>query len=123
MGNVQVEENLASTETQYNGQLQVNVSKTLHRKLAAAAEREGIDLNQYLVTILSEQNARRDALSEVGHAMGDVQEQLDEINRQLRPEDAPPSFIEQSDRDQRARRRRVAYNSRYVQDWESGLND
>lgn len=115
MSNLQATEGKPSTDIEYSGEVQLTMPKSLHFKLAEAAAREGVDLNQYLVTILSEQNA----LS----TMGDVQEKLDKINQQLSPEGTSARFRELSARDQRTRQRRVAYNSRYIEDWESGLND
>ena len=100
---------------EYSGEALLKMPKSLHRKLAEAAEREGVDLNQYLVTLLSEQNALR--------GMGSVQNQLSEINQQLQPEGAAERFRLMRERDQNARSRRLAYNNRYVEDWESGLND
>ncbi|NJM98201.1 MAG: toxin-antitoxin system HicB family antitoxin [Phormidesmis sp. RL_2_1] len=123
MSNVQTTEDTQPIKTEYSGELLLTMPKTLHSKLAEAAVREGIDLNQYLVALLSEQNARQTALSEMGNAMGDMHNKLDEINRQLKPEDASDDFRERSARDQRARQRRLVYDNRYVHDWESGLND
>jgi len=104
-----------ATETEYSGEALLKMPKSLHRKLAEAAKSEGVDLNQYLVSLLSEKSA----LS----GMGDVRHQLSEINQQLSPEGTSARFRELSERDQRARQLRTAYNNRYVADWESGLND
>src|SRR6266542_2783472 len=41
------------TEHQYSGKFNVRVPKDLHRKLDNMAEREGVSLNQYLVSTLS----------------------------------------------------------------------
>lgn len=102
-------------ETEYSGEMLLKMPKSLHRKLAEAAKSEGVELNQYLVSLLSEKNAL--------NAMGDVRNQLSEINQQLSPEGTSARFRELSERDQRARQLRTAYNNRYVADWESGLND
>lgn len=45
----------------YSGKLVLRMPKQLHADLAAAAEREGVSLNQYLVYLLAERNARRQA--------------------------------------------------------------
>jgi predicted RNase H-like HicB family nuclease len=37
----------------YSGKLLVRMPKSLHRRLAETAEREGVSLNQYLVSLLS----------------------------------------------------------------------
>lgn len=44
---------------QYSGQFKLRLPKSLHKKLAERAKREGISLNQYCVYLLSEQNAMR----------------------------------------------------------------
>jgi predicted RNase H-like HicB family nuclease len=41
----------------YSGKFPLRLPKSLHRKLAESAEREGVSLNQYLVTLLAERNA------------------------------------------------------------------
>jgi predicted HicB family RNase H-like nuclease len=52
----------AKTPTEeYSGKLVLRMPKQLHADLAAAAEREGMSLNSYLVYLLAERNARRQA--------------------------------------------------------------
>ncbi len=109
MSNTQTAESKPSTEGEYNGEIQIKVSKTLHQKLANAAEREGVDLSQYLATLLSEQNA----FSSMGQAVSDVQQKLNELNRQLRLTESSANN----------RRERVTYDNRYIEDPDSGLND
>lgn len=41
----------------YSGQFKLRLPKSLHKKLAESAKREGISLNQYCVYLLSEQHA------------------------------------------------------------------
>ena len=87
---------------QYSGEATLKMPKSLHRKLAEAAEAEGVDLNQYLVSLLTEHSV-----------IGSVQSKLDDLNRQL------------------ARRESMAYSreggttpyNRYVEDIELGIND
>ncbi len=120
----------AEPTAEYSGEALINMSKELHQKLAEAAAQAGVDFNQYIVTLLSEQNTLQ--------AIGNVQNTLNEINQQLRPQEgsrdsfreglrdtreSSASLRELSYRDQRARERRLAYDNRYVEDWESGLND
>lgn len=45
---------LPRDEQQYSGKFNVRVPKTLHRKLDRMAVREGVSLNQYIVSALSE---------------------------------------------------------------------
>lgn len=120
----------AEAEAESSGEAPINIPRDLHQKLVEAAAQAGIDFNQYIVTLLSEQNTLQ--------AIGNVQNTLNEINQQLRPQDgsrdsfreglrdtreSSASLRELSYRDQRARERRLAYDNRYVEDWESGLND
>ena len=44
----------------YAGKFPLRIPKTLHRKLAENAEKDGISLNQYMVMLLSERNAFAD---------------------------------------------------------------
>jgi predicted RNase H-like HicB family nuclease len=44
----------------YSGKFPLRLPKSLHRKLAESAEREGVSLNQYLVSLLSERNILRE---------------------------------------------------------------
>lgn len=66
---------LPSTKAAYSGKALLNMPPTLHRRLADSARREGVSLNQYIVTLLSEQNA----FSEISA----IQEKLEAIQRQL----------------------------------------
>lgn len=50
----------------YSGQLRVRMSRSLHGELAAAAEREGVSLNQLIVTCLARAVGRAQALAEKG---------------------------------------------------------
>lgn len=45
---------LPSTETQYSGKTLLRMPRSLHKKLAEGSEKEGISLNQYIVSLLSE---------------------------------------------------------------------
>ena len=104
-----VTESNPSPEVEYNGEIKVKISKTLHEKLARAADREGVDLSQYIATLLSEQNA----FSSMDKAVSDVQQKLNELNRQLRLSESSAN----------SRRERVTYDNRYIEDIASGLND
>lgn len=44
---------LPRTERQYSGKFNVRIPRSLHRKLDLLAEREGVSLNQFLVSTLS----------------------------------------------------------------------
>ncbi|SRR6266540_1105214 len=44
-------------EEKYSGKFALRMTKSLHRKLAEGAEQEGVSINQYMVTLLAENNA------------------------------------------------------------------
>ena len=46
-----------STEREYSGRILLRMPKSLHRRLAEDAEREGVSLNQYVVALLQEGSA------------------------------------------------------------------
>ncbi|HEY9826612.1 MAG TPA: type II toxin-antitoxin system HicB family antitoxin [Stenomitos sp.] len=50
---------LPSTNTQYSGKTMLRMPRSLHQALAEGAERDGVSLNQYLVSLLSQAVGRR----------------------------------------------------------------
>lgn len=42
-----------AADVEYSGKFVLRVAKTMHRSLASSAQREGVSLNQYVVTLLS----------------------------------------------------------------------
>ena len=66
---------LPSTKAIHSGKALINMPPSLHRRLADSARREGVSLNQYIVTLLSEQNA----FSEIEA----IRDKLDEIQQHL----------------------------------------
>jgi|WetSurMetagenome_2_1015567.scaffolds.fasta_scaffold16780_4 predicted RNase H-like HicB family nuclease len=48
--------------TLYSGQLRLRLPKGLHAKLSAAAENQGISLNTYLVSLLSEEHSKQEII-------------------------------------------------------------
>ena len=55
---------------EYSGQAKIRMPKDLHRKLAAAAKRNGVSMNQYCVYLLSKNNALDNALNSVLNKAG-----------------------------------------------------
>ncbi len=51
---------------QYTGKFLVRLPRSLHRALAQAANREGVSLNQYVMSLLSAGAARNSAITRVG---------------------------------------------------------
>lgn len=54
----------------YSGKFPLRLPKSLHRKLAETAEKDGVSLNQYLVALLAERNALHEIRQLLGHADG-----------------------------------------------------
>lgn len=54
---------LPSTENEYSGRLLLRMPKSLHRRLAEGAEKEGVSLNQYVLSLLSEATGKRAVVS------------------------------------------------------------
>ena len=52
---------LPRTEEEYSGRILLRLPRSLHRRLAQAARREGVSLNQYIVSLL----ARREVQAEL----------------------------------------------------------
>jgi len=50
---------LPADQREYSGKFIVRLPVSLHERLALAAEREGVSLNQYVAIVLSENNALR----------------------------------------------------------------
>jgi len=44
---------LPSTDDSYSGKLMLRMPKSLHRRLSETSEREGVSLNQYIVSLVS----------------------------------------------------------------------
>lgn len=50
---------LPSYPEEYSGKFNLRIPRSLHRTLAEAAEREGVSLNQYVLTLLAQGHAER----------------------------------------------------------------
>lgn len=70
---------LPSYPEEYSGRFNVRLAKSLHRRLAESAEREGVSLNTYVATLLE----RNDALAR-------VEARFETINRRLGDGPTPP---------------------------------
>jgi len=57
---------------QYSGKLVLRMPKTLHRKAACTAEREGVSLNQFIVSSVAEQIGMKSASNAQLHHFTDV---------------------------------------------------
>ena len=57
---------LPSTENEYSGRLLLRIPKSLHRHLSEGADNEGVSLNQYILSLLSEANGKRAAVPKKG---------------------------------------------------------
>jgi predicted RNase H-like HicB family nuclease len=52
----------ALCEDKYSGKFALRMTKSQHRKLAEGAEQEGVSMNQYMVGLLTENNAQQEML-------------------------------------------------------------
>lgn len=50
---------LPSYPPEYSGKFNLRIPRSLHQRLAESAEREGVSLNQYVTSLLAENNAYR----------------------------------------------------------------
>jgi len=71
---------LPSTETEYSGKTLLRMPRSLHRKLAEGAEQEGVSLNQYIVSLLSEANTAKN--------IEPIKEKIDAIYYSIREQKA-----------------------------------
>lgn len=62
---------------EYSGKFNLRLPKSLHRKLAESAEREGVSLNQYVVMLLSQ----GDAQQAIQHELAAIREQLGQAHQ------------------------------------------
>lgn len=68
---------LPSYPEEYSGKFNLRLPKSLHRKLAESAERDGVSLNQYVVTLLS----RRDAQQSIQHELMAIRGQIEQLHK------------------------------------------
>lgn len=73
---------LPSHPEAYSGKFNVRLPRSLHRRLAESAEREGVSLNQHVVSLLSEGNA----LTRVDRRLDMLEGRLTEHASQIREE-------------------------------------
>ena len=57
------------TLERYSGQIRLRMPKSLHARLSREAKNEGVSLNTYLVSLLSERNV----LKKIEHRIGEIQ--------------------------------------------------
>lgn len=69
---------LPSFPEEYSGRFVLRIPRSLHRRLAEAARREGVSLNQYAMTLLD----RNDALTQ-------LEAKLESIESRLAPDENP----------------------------------
>ena len=66
-------------EEKYSGRILLRLPKYLHKKLAESAKEEGMSINAYIVSLLSERNAERKILRELEKLLDEKEEK----NRQI----------------------------------------
>ncbi len=50
-------------EKEYSGRILLRLPKSLHKRLVEAAQKEGVSINAYIVSLLSERNVEREILN------------------------------------------------------------
>ncbi|MCC6959797.1 MAG: type II toxin-antitoxin system HicB family antitoxin [Dehalococcoidia bacterium] len=65
---------------EHSGKFNLRIAKSLHRRLVESAEREGVSLNQYAMSLLD----KGDALARVERRLGELELRLTAIDAQLR---------------------------------------
>jgi antitoxin HicB len=76
---------LPSYPEEHSGKFNLRLPRSLHRRLAESAECEGVSLNQYVVGLLSEQDA-----------LARVERRLDALETRSEPQPQPPAESEHS---------------------------
>lgn len=67
---------LPADERDYSGKFIVRLPVSLHERLALAAEREGVSLNQYVALVLAENNALRNVEKRITQLLAPCAEQV-----------------------------------------------
>ena len=78
---------LPSYLEEYSGRFNLRLPRSLHRSLAEAAEREGVSLNQYVVSLLAR-----------GDAQARLERRLEELGARLDTVVSPTTAVAVSDR-------------------------
>lgn len=79
---------LPSSSQDYSGKFIVRAPRSLHRQLVLSADREGVSLNQHVVTVL----ARGDAVYQMDGQVGRLCEQMSQLQAQVRTLDDRLSY-------------------------------
>lgn len=66
----------ATVLSEYSGQIRLRMPKSLHKDLTIAAEKEGVSLNVYMVSLLAERRAAKDIATEIIEQMEHMQKKL-----------------------------------------------
>ena len=61
-------------EEKYSGRILLRLPKYLHRELAESAKEEGMSINAYIVSLLSERNAERKILRKIEQVLSEKEE-------------------------------------------------
>jgi len=63
-------------EENYSGRILLRLPKSLHKKLAESAKKEGISINAYIISLLSEKNTEKEVIREVNEQLEKLKEGL-----------------------------------------------
>lgn len=85
---------LPSYPEEYSGKFNLRLPKSLHRKLAESAERDGVSLNQYAVMLLSRGDAQRtirSSLEAIEHQLSTWAQQMTDTRAATENADKRPT--------------------------------
>jgi len=71
---------LPSYPEQHSGKFNVRIPRSLHRKLAESAEREGVSLNQYVAQLLAAGDVAERIGREVNAGFGSLRHEMDALH-------------------------------------------
>jgi antitoxin HicB len=77
---------LPSYPEEYSGKFNLRLPRSLHRRLAQSAEREGVSLNQYVVGLLSEQDTLARVERRLDALAGNATTKQTEVQTEPQPE-------------------------------------
>ena len=77
-------------EEKYSGRILLRLPKYLHKKLAESAKEEGMSINAYIVSLLSERNAERKILRDLEKLLNEKEEK----NKQKSEEDEVYPYLQ-----------------------------
>ncbi len=86
---------LPEDKTEYSGRILLRLPKYLHRRLAEMAKEEGVSLNQYIVSLLSERSTMNMVIKEIDEKISTLKEKPDSYeNIKIVQENSRNNYLE-----------------------------